>query len=146
MTFTLAWCAAMTLVLTGCMNINERGVNMTPWQYILDFHFFLGLIFVTLWLNIGICFPHFWPVTQRQYYFLNCYIECINLYRSSGRSPETVRFSRHGFDTTGRISYDGLHKQWYQEKTVWAPCLQERTTLHQGIHRKRIQRIHRSDV
>ena len=52
MAFTLAWCAAMTLVLNGLMNINDVDTR----QYILDFHFFLGLnlIFVTLWVNIGI--------------------------------------------------------------------------------------------
>ena len=29
MAFTLPWCVTMTLAITGLVNINERGVNMT---------------------------------------------------------------------------------------------------------------------
>ena len=32
MAFTLSWCVAITLALTGLMNINVCAVNMTPWQ------------------------------------------------------------------------------------------------------------------
>ena len=35
MTMILAWCVAMTLFLTGLMNINEHGVNMTRQQYVI---------------------------------------------------------------------------------------------------------------
>ena len=30
MAFTLAWCVTMTLARTDLVNINERGVDMTP--------------------------------------------------------------------------------------------------------------------
>ena len=30
MAFTLAWCVTMTLALTGLVNINECGINITP--------------------------------------------------------------------------------------------------------------------
>ena len=34
MAFTLVQCVAMTLALTGFMNINEFDVNMTPLQLV----------------------------------------------------------------------------------------------------------------
>ena len=58
MTFTLVWCATMTLALTGLKCINEHGVNMTIRQLTYIKNSFcrtgigLGMIIVTFQVTV----------------------------------------------------------------------------------------------